>query len=202
MTTSTMKPLGKMSFTPDTTDKEQEMTLTETVLDPDTLEDGMGTLLITDMHLIVDVEHPGSLQTFQHWKNRAANILGLGNDMGLYTTHIISPGSASVTSRWLDNVFSDFVNACCYSLGCDAEADYIVGDGIIRRLHKEYGWDDGSYTMHLRVYCDSAGLGLLDKLKSEVALNVPLIVVSPDPSRLGYEVHKFSLDPASVNAST
>ncbi len=165
-------------------------------------EEGIGTLIVSDAALLVRPrkvpgQYPASVP---HDTVHAYNILCLGNDMGEYTTHIVSRFDPKETHKLLDRVFYAFLDACCLQLWCDAFVCYIV-DG--KTIHVEkYGFEDGQYTMTFNVYC-----GIAEDQTEEFLATLTtdqtdhFIVVRPDSSDPGYSFHGFTVEQSDEDDS-
>src|SRR5687767_4688535 len=89
-------------------------------------EEGVGTLFITDAHVLIRPAVPGQYPaSVKHDSAHANGILCLGNDRGVYTTHIICAGDLRTAHQMLDRVFYAYVDAESFSLWCDARVNYI-----------------------------------------------------------------------------
>ena len=152
------------------------MIITETKLNLADLDEFVGTLFVTDAQLIAN----------------DSGILRLGDDMGLYWTHIACQMGPHEAHRLLDKAFSEFLNACCRDLWCDAVVHYFVDEDVL--LQKEYGFSDGAYTMHINVYCgeDVDVQKHLTELQDAISPQEPLIVVQPDSSHFGFSATRFA----------
>ncbi len=164
--------------------------ITEFPINLDDECEGLGALIITDAQLLV---RPRKVQGYpmsvKHDTSHAYGILRLGNDMGVYTTHIICKDGPSAAHQLLDRLFYAYVDGCCLELWCDARVCYI-DNGEVAKV-EEYGFDDGSYTMFFRVYCNVTDTEafLATLIANETDRTV---VVRPDPSdELGYNVRGF-----------
>ncbi len=148
-------------------------------VDLDTIECGIGTLFIADESLVL----------------QDPRILRLGNDMGRFTTHIMSASTPSMSSMLLDRVLHDFVNAACYDLWCDAYVDFMIDDMVV--LTKEYGFADGSYTMRIKVHGRGIRGGqngffdIFGQLLDEATPDEPLISIDTGSSG-GLEIYKIT----------
>ncbi len=174
---------------------------TEFFIDPNTYEEGIGTLIVSDATMLVrprDVtgQYPASVK---HDTGHAYGILCLGNDMGLHTTHIVSRLSPEATDKLLDRVFYAFVDACCHELWCDAYVHYIVDGETVHT--EEYGFVDGEYTMIFKVYCNIDD-GQAENLIATLTANEThcFVVASPARSELGYKIRGFAVDQSTGNS--
>ena len=156
------------------------MSLARTAINPEeirNLEDGDGyaTLLVSDPFLL----------TGWPWMLNVVN-----DNRQCYIAHIFSGTRTSLAAHHIfDSVFHDYVNGCCYNLGCDATVEYVVDDEVV--MTKEYGWDDGSYSMTFRVYCRPDVDDLLTTLLAHATEDVPLVVITPDPkAEWGFAAHR------------
>lgn len=135
--------------------------------------DGYATLLVTDCRILWQY----------NW------ILGVVNDhQQCFTAHIVTDMTSNDAYTFLDDSFHSYVDGCCYELGCDATVEYVVDGQVV--MAKEYGWEDGSYSMAFRVYCKPDVEDLLATQLGNASRDSPLIVVSPDTSDWGFAVHR------------
>lgn len=170
------------------------MTTTESALDFSTLTEGMCMLIVSDAALLVQPrkvpgQYPASVP---HDTIHAYNILSLGNDMGTYSTHIVSRTGPNETHKLLDRVFYAFVDACCLQLWCDAHVSYIVDGETVRT--EQYGFDDGSYTMFYKVYCNVTNAdAFLAHLTANVDTDEGVIVARADSSPDGFSIYGLTV---------
>lgn len=128
------------------------MTMIEFPINLDIDAEGLGNLIITDAQLLIRPARPSQYHQVPHDSAHAYGILNLGNDMGVYNWHIISHIDVRSTQRLLDRVFYAYVDGCCLQLWCDAIVDYSVDFDEVAT--KEYGFEDGEYTMRFIVHCN------------------------------------------------
>ena len=171
------------------------MTTTEFPINLDTDEEGIGTLIVSDAALLVQPRKvPGQYPaSAPHDTVHAYNILCLGNDMGEYTTHIVSRIDPKGTHKLFDQVFYAYVDACCLQLWCEARVCYIVDGNTVHV--EEYGFDDGQYRMIFKVYCGIAEDQTEEFLATLTANETDrFIVVRPNSSEPGYSLHGFTVE--------
>jgi hypothetical protein len=140
-------------------------------------------LFITDPSVLIRPAVPGQYHSVKHDTARAYSILELGNSEDEYAWNIIYRDDPSAAHRLLDRVFYAFVDTACFELWCDASVNYIVNGKTV--MCKEYGFEDGQYTMIFNVHCsvppketEAKLLELLRKLPRDQYINY--IVVRPD----------------------
>ncbi len=163
-------------------------------IDLDEVNEGIGQLFITDPSVLIRPAVPGQYPaSVRHNSGHANGILAMGDDMGVYTTHIITSLSPEEAHKMLDRVFYAFIDACCFSLWCDARVSYIVDENIIRV--EEYGFEDGEYTQRFNVHCDVPAEhteGVLANLLDEKLECIDFVVIYSDDSEYGYEAQGFT----------
>jgi hypothetical protein len=178
------------------------MTITEFPIDLDAVDEGLATLFISDAALLVRPRQvPGQYPaSVSHDTVHAYRVLNLGNDMDTYQWHIITGIDPRAAHKLLDRVFYAYVDGCCLELWCDARVCYIV-DGETVHV-EEYGFEDGQYTMIFNVYCGIAAdqtEGFLATLTGNETER--FLVVRPDSSELGFNVHGFAVEQSDQDDS-
>lgn len=173
------------------------MNVIEYPIDLDTATDSRatGSVIISDARLLIRPAVPGQYPaSVKHDSAHAYRILDLGNDMSIYYQwHIICQEDPAAAHELLDRVFYAYVDASCQELWCDARVCYIV-DGKTVQV-KEYGFDDGRYTMIFNVYCGIAtdrAEELIAALSAKQTDNY--VVIRPDSSELGFGVQGFAVE--------
>jgi hypothetical protein len=168
------------------------MPTTEFPINLDDDNEGLGETIITDAQVLirpaVTGQYPGSVK---HDSVHAYRVLYFGNDMDRYEWHIFSRLDPESTHRLLDRVFYAYVDACCLQLWCDARVNYVVGDEVVKT--ESYGFDDGQYTQHFRVHCNTEEDQVDAWITAHMATlgNDTVVVVRPDSSEFGYSAHGF-----------
>jgi hypothetical protein len=156
---------------------------------------GLGNLFVTDAQLLIRPPVPGQHFIVQHDHAYAYQLLNLGNDMGEYIMHIFCQAEPREAQDMLSPVFYAYVKACCYELWCDANVNYMVNGKVVN--YEEHGFDDGSYTMNIKVHCNVADDDvetLLTKLTGDFDDGEHFVVVRPDSSELGFTASGFTVD--------
>lgn len=177
------------------------MTITEFTIDLNardadyTNEHGIGTLIITDAALLVRPrrdpnQYPSSVK---HDADHAYQVLSLCDGPGAYDCHILYKGGVQSAHGLLDRVFYAYLDACCFSLWCDARVYYFAGNNFARV--EEYGFEDGHYSMVFNVYCD-VGDDQAEELLGILAADEKdrFVVVRPEQSERGFTAHGFVVD--------
>lgn len=154
----------------------------------------VGSVIITDARSLIRPAVPGQQSVgVMHDSAHAYRILDLGNDMGHYQWHIVCQEDPEAAHELLDRVFCAYVDASCQELWCDARVCYIVDGKTV--LVKEYGFDDGRYTMVFNVYCGIAAdqtEGFIVALCADQTDHY--VVIRPDSSEPGFSVQGFAVE--------
>lgn len=174
------------------------MTITEFAVKHKGDNEGLGTLFISDARLLVRPrkilgQYPASVK---HDTIHSDYMLSLGNTMGKdQQWHIVYKGNSTIAQQQLNGVFFAYVDRCCLQRCCDARVRYIVNGTVVHV--KEYGFNEGQYTMIFNVYCGIAEDQTEEFLGTLIAKEKDrFIVVRPDISIFGYSLHGFSVDPS------
>jgi hypothetical protein len=158
--------------------------------------EGLGTLIVTDARLLIQPAVPGQYPaSANHDSGHAYGVLRLGNDAGRQPMHIVFSGSPARAHALLDQVFHTFVDACCFEQWCDARVFYMVED--VKADCHEYGFEDGSYTMIIYVWCNVPGDQvdpLVDGIIADALPEDRFVVIRPDSSELGYSTQGVIVD--------
>lgn len=168
------------------------MATTEFFVDTNRYHEGVGNLIITDASLLVRPRKISGLYpaSVSHDTVHAHELLNIAYDA--YTWDIISQADPGTTHQLLDRVFYAFVDACCFQQWCDARVNYIVDGKTVDK--KEYGFEDGQYTLNFNVYCGIAK----DRTEEFVATltaqqTYRFVVARPDQSKIGYSIRGFEV---------
>lgn len=128
-----------------------------------------------------------------HDSAHAYRVLDFGNDGGNFQWHIVCQEDPAAAHALLDQIFSTYVDMCCFELWCNARVSFIAADG--KTIQKQYGFDDGRYTMVFSVYC-----GIVPSQTEEFISGLSagqtdsFVVVRPDSSEQGFSVCGFAVE--------
>ena len=162
-------------------------------VDPD--EQGQGTLIITDASVLLRPASVAQYHNVAHDTSHAFYVLMLGDDMGLYETHIVCHTSPEEAHKMLDRMFHAYVDGMCMSATWfDAIVNYLDRDGnIVKR--EWYGMKDGNHTSVFNVYCVGEWEQNMAMVMERVDTTRPWIMVNKDDeSEDGYTVTGFNAE--------